>query len=68
MKAVSGKRMVRLLEQRGWVAVRIRGSHHAMQHPDRDEVIVVPVHSNRDLKSGTQRGIMKVAELDDSDL
>ncbi len=28
MKAVSGKRMAKLAEQRGWMLARINGSHH----------------------------------------
>ncbi len=28
MKSLSGKQLVRILEQRGWMLLRIQGSHH----------------------------------------
>ena len=55
MKIVSGKRLCRVLERHGWSPVRIRGSHHAYQKPGHAVTITVPVHSNKDLKPGTQR-------------
>jgi predicted RNA binding protein YcfA (HicA-like mRNA interferase family) len=67
MKAVSGKEMCRILERHGWVCTRIRGSHHRYQkqgHPP----LVVPVHGNKTLKTGTQHEIMKNAGLTESDL
>ena len=60
--------MCRVLEKRGWVLVRIRGSHHAFEMPGNPIAIIVPVHKNKDLKQGTQHGIMKDASLKESDL
>ena len=68
MKPVSGKRMCRILEKHGWLLVRIRGSHHAYQRPDRPGIIVVPVHGNADLKASTQHAIMRDAGLTEDDL
>ncbi len=68
MKPVSGKRLCKVLEGKGWALERINGSHHAYAHPDRDYFIVIPVHSNRDLKHGTQRSIMRSADLTNDDL
>ncbi len=68
MKPVSGKRLCRVLEQRGWVLARISGSHHIYRNPTTGQIVVVPVHGNHDLKPGTQRGIMLDAELTDDDL
>ena len=67
MKAVSGKEMCRILERKGWVCTRIRGSHHRYQKPDHSPVIV-PVHGNKTLKTGTQHEIMKNADLSEDDL
>ncbi len=67
MKAVSGKEMCRIPERKGWVCTRIRGSHHRFEKPDRSPV-VVPVHGNKSLKTGTQREIMKQAGLTEADL
>ena len=60
--------MCRVLEREGWELVRVRSSHHIYEKPGHSDVIVVPVHANRDLKSGTQRVIMKDAELEERDL
>jgi predicted RNA binding protein YcfA (HicA-like mRNA interferase family) len=68
VKPVSGKRMCRALEGRGWQLDRISGSHHVYSHPESDKRITVPVHGNADLKPGTQRSIMRDAGLTDADL
>jgi predicted RNA binding protein YcfA (HicA-like mRNA interferase family) len=68
VKTLSGKQMCRLLEQRGWVLVRINSSHHIYRDPVTGRRVVVPVHGNHDLKPGTQRGIMRDAGLTDDDL
>jgi predicted RNA binding protein YcfA (HicA-like mRNA interferase family) len=60
--------MCRILEQHGWTLVRIKGSHHAFQKVGYSATIVVPVHGNKDLKSGTQRAIMNDAGIKDDDL
>jgi predicted RNA binding protein YcfA (HicA-like mRNA interferase family) len=60
--------MCRILEQHGWTRMRIKGSHHAFQKPGNPSTIIVPVHGNKDLKPGTQRAIMKDAEISEGDL
>ena len=47
---------------------KITGAHHIDRHADTGRRTVVPVHGNRDLKPGTQRGIMRDASLSDDDL
>jgi predicted RNA binding protein YcfA (HicA-like mRNA interferase family) len=68
VKIISGKRMCRILEQRGWNLARINGAHHIDRHTATGRRTVVPVHGNLDLKPGTQRGIMRDAGLTDADL
>jgi predicted RNA binding protein YcfA (HicA-like mRNA interferase family) len=68
VKPVSGKEMCRILERNGWILARIKGRHHAFQHPDRPGTIIVPVHGSRDLRPGTQHGIMNDAGLTEDDL
>ena len=68
MKPVSGKSMAKSLKARGWVHVRTKGSHFQFDHPDFPGIIPVPVHGNRDLRTGTQKDIMRQAGLRDSDL
>ncbi|MGK5081809.1 type II toxin-antitoxin system HicA family toxin [Bdellovibrionota bacterium FG-1] len=58
---LSGKQLVRLLEENGWVLVRINGSHHILvKGPDS---VSVPVHGNHSLGTGLERKILKKAGL-----
>ena len=68
MKAISGKRLCKLLEQRGWVLKRIQGSHHIYTRPGQTARISVPVHGNSALKIGLLRSLMKIADIDESEL
>jgi len=68
VKPVSGKRMCKLLESRGWVHDHTKGSHFYYKRGDPAVFTTVPVHANRDLRTGTQRRIMRDAGLADADL
>ena len=68
MKAVSGKRFTKLLEDRGWKLRRVHGSHHVYGKDGIPARISVPVHGNTPLKVGLQRHFMKLAGIDESEL
>lgn len=68
MKSISGRRFCRLLEQRGWRLVRISGSHHIYMMEDQPHRVSVPVHANTTLKIGLQRKMMKIADIEESEL
>ncbi len=68
MKAISAKRLCWLLEGKGWELKRIYGSHHIYAKTGLNARISVPVHSNKPLKLGLQRHLMKVAEIDETEL
>lgn len=68
MRTLPGKEFIKLLEKRGWILKRIHGSHHIFSHPDKVEIISVPVHKNDDLKKGLQRKLMTIAGISDLDL
>ena len=68
MKTLSGKEFAKLLEKRGWILKRINGSHFIYSHPEKIEIISVPVHKNDDLKRGLQKKLMSIAEMSDNDL
>jgi predicted RNA binding protein YcfA (HicA-like mRNA interferase family) len=58
---VTGKELLRLLKENGWVLDRIKGSHHIMIKGNK--TLSVPVHGNRDLPKGTLNAILKEAGL-----
>ena len=68
MKAVSGKRFMRLLEQHGWELKRVSGSHHIFFKHGSAARISVPIHGNKPLKIGLQRHLMKVASISEGEL
>lgn len=68
MKAVSGKRFCTLLERNGWQLMRINGSHHIYAQAGNPVRLSVPVHGNKPLKMGLQRHLMKVAQIDETEL
>jgi predicted RNA binding protein YcfA (HicA-like mRNA interferase family) len=68
MKSVSGKRLCKIVEQKGWVLRRITGSHHIYENSEVDQILSIPIHRNQDLKVGTLRALMKIAQLSDEDL
>jgi len=46
----------------------VRGSHHYLRRPDGEGLVVVPVHGNRDLPTGTLSAILRQADLTAEDL
>ena len=68
MKSVTGRRMARLAESKGWSLARISGSHHIYTKEGRVERAVIPIHGGRTLKIGLQRSLMKIIPVTEDDL
>ncbi len=68
MKSLSGKAFTKVLEEKGWQLLRTRGSHHIYGRTDTVVRLSVPVHANQTLKAGLLRHLLKLAELNESDL
>jgi predicted RNA binding protein YcfA (HicA-like mRNA interferase family) len=59
----SSRELIKEIEGKGWVLVRIsKSSHHQFKHPDRPDLITIP-HPEKDLKKGLVRKIRKQAGL-----
>lgn len=58
---LTGKELVKLLEENGWTVDRISGSHHIMVKSNK--TVSVPVHGNRDLPQGMLNKLLKQAGL-----
>ncbi|MDR0868683.1 MAG: type II toxin-antitoxin system HicA family toxin [Planctomycetota bacterium] len=54
---LTGKAMLKLYLQNGWIIDRINGSHYIVVKGRGRETI--PVHSNRDLPKGTEGKLLK---------
>ncbi|PHJ56699.1 periplasmic or secreted lipoprotein [Nostoc linckia z18] len=68
MKSISGKQLCKIVEQKGWVLRRITGSHYIYEKPEQQQILSIPVHRNQDLKVGTLKALMKIAQLSEDDL
>ncbi|MGK7878625.1 MAG: type II toxin-antitoxin system HicA family toxin [Crocosphaera sp.] len=68
MKSISGKKLCKIVEKRGWILKRVTGSHHIYQKPDNQQILSIPVHRDQDLKLGTLKSLMKIANLSEQDL
>ena len=59
--------VIPILEKRGFIFDRAKGSHHIYLHPDTKQRAVVPVH-RRDLPQGTLLSILKQAGIEREEL
>ncbi|MDI9348907.1 MAG: type II toxin-antitoxin system HicA family toxin [Candidatus Symbiobacter sp.] len=55
---MDSRKVIRILENAGYLLVRVNGSHHIFEHTDREKIVVVP-HPKSDLPIGTLRNIEK---------
>jgi predicted RNA binding protein YcfA (HicA-like mRNA interferase family) len=68
MKSVSGRRLARAVERKGWVLLRVQGSHHIYGKEGSNIRLSIPMHEGRDLKVGLLKHLMKLAGVEESDL
>jgi predicted RNA binding protein YcfA (HicA-like mRNA interferase family) len=64
---ITGKRLVRILVDYGFVIARIKGSHYRMRHQD-GRVTTIPVHAGETLGPGLLRQILRDTQLQINDL
>jgi len=68
VKSISGKKLCKIVEKKGWVLRKVTGSHHIYTQPEVDKILSIPVHKNQDLKIVTLKALMEIAELTENDL
>ena len=68
MKSISGKELAKILEDHGWDFLRVRGSHHIYGKIGSKVRLSIPIHSNKPLKSGLLRHLLKMADIDENEL
>lgn len=61
-KGWSSRELIRLLEQDGWEAAGVTGSHHHYKHPRKKGKVTVP-HPKKDLPEKTGKNILMAAGL-----
>ena len=65
--SVTGSRLVRALRKFGFEVVRIKGSHHFLQHTD-GRCTVVPIHKGETIGRGLLARILRNCDLDKEEL
>jgi predicted RNA binding protein YcfA (HicA-like mRNA interferase family) len=63
---LTGKELLKQLQRHGFIVVRVRGSHHVVQHSD-GRHSVVPVHAGEVIGPGLLRKILNQTELSPDD-
>ena len=64
---LTGKELIKSLNDHGFIVIRIKGSHHFLLHKD-GRCTTVPVHSKEIIGPGLLSRILKDCELEIKDL
>jgi len=67
LPSLTPQKIIKVLEKKGFVLDRIKGSHHIYYHPETKKRVVVPLHK-RDLPKGTLLEILKQAGITKEEL
>jgi len=67
LPSITGKEMIKALDQKGFKVVRIKGSHHRLEHGDGRKT-TVPVHGKETLGPGLISKILRDVDLSREDL
>ena len=67
LPSVTGAQLIRALRRFGFEVVRIKGSHHFLQHDD-GRCTVVPVHRSETIGRGLLAQILRDCELSGEEL
>ncbi|MDY7027307.1 MAG: type II toxin-antitoxin system HicA family toxin [Spirochaetota bacterium] len=62
---MTGKDLIKILKEHGWVLDRVSGSHHIMIKEGRRS-IPVPVHGKKEIPIGLSKKILKQAGIERS--
>ena len=67
LPSVTGNQIIKSLQRNGFLVLRIKGSHHFLQHPD-GRCTVVPVHRSETIGRGLFAQILRDCEMTFEDL
>ena len=63
LPSLTGKELLVVLKKAGFVVLRVKGSHHFIQHDD-GRSTVVPIHSGETIGPGLFAKILRDCDLD----
>ncbi len=62
------KSLIKLLEEKGFLFKRAKGSHHIYYNALTNKTVIVPYHGNKEMPKGTFMAILKQAGIDKDQL
>ena len=62
LPVITGQRLIKAFEKKGFEVIRRKGSHNFLRHPD-GRCTVVPVHSGETIGRGLLAQIIKDCEI-----
>jgi predicted RNA binding protein YcfA (HicA-like mRNA interferase family) len=65
--SITGILLIRALRKLGFEVIRIKGSHHFLQHPD-GRATVIPVHRGETIGRGLLSQILKDCDISKEEL
>ncbi len=65
--AITGKRLLKVLQQLGLETLRVRGSHFFLRHPD-GRTTVLPMHAGEAIGPGLLNSILRQVKLSRDEL
>jgi predicted RNA binding protein YcfA (HicA-like mRNA interferase family) len=63
LRVLSGNDVCKILERHGFIEVRRRGSHIAIQKRTPESTVTIPVPDHKELRSGTLMSIIRQSAL-----
>ena len=67
LPSINSRKVIQILEKKGFILDRTKGSHRIYYHPKTKRRVIVPFHK-KDLPKGTLLEILKQAGIDKEDL
>ena len=67
LPSLTGRKLIATLKRLGFRVIRIKGSHHYLQHSD-GRATVIPVHSGEDIGRGLLAKILRDADISEAAL
>ena len=65
--SVTGNQLIRVLRKFGFEVIRVKGSHHFLQHQD-GRCTVVPAHRGEDIGRGLLQQILRDCDITKAEL
>jgi predicted RNA binding protein YcfA (HicA-like mRNA interferase family) len=65
--SLAPKELAKILLKRGFVLVRIHGSHHYFINPETNKIAVIPMHC-KDMPKGTLHAILRQVGIDRNEI